>query len=95
MSQAPFVIDGVSSRFGVALGKGLKAEDSLWAGLTDSYAGLPMGLTAEKLAEQYNITRADCDEYGLRSQSSYQAAAAAGIYANEIAPMQVKGRKGE
>ena len=51
MSQAPMIIDGLSARFGTALGKGLKAEDALWAGLTDSYTGTPMGITAEKLAE--------------------------------------------
>lgn len=39
-------------RWGVALGSGLKMEDSLWAGLTDSHAGLPMGMTAENLAEK-------------------------------------------
>jgi len=94
MSQAPMWIDGLSARFGTALGKGLKAEDSLWAGLTDSYAQLPMGLTAEKLAEMYNVTRDDCDEYGLRSQNLYQEAAAAGVYESEIAPMEVKSRKG-
>lgn len=41
-----------NQRWGVALGSGLKMEDSLWAGLTDSHAGLPMGGTAENLAEK-------------------------------------------
>lgn len=94
MSQAPMMIDGLSARFGTALGKGLKAEDSLWAGLSDSYAKLPMGLTAEKLAEKYNITREQCDAYGLRSQQLYQKALAAGVYDAEIAPVEVKGKKG-
>ena len=44
----------------------MKAEDSLWAGLTDSYAKLPMGLTAEKLGAQYKVTRQECDDFGLR-----------------------------
>eukprot|EP00128_Syssomonas_multiformis_P006891 Colp12_sorted_trinity150504_noHs@27354 len=94
MSQAPMVIDGLSARFGTALGKGLKAEDALWAGLTDSYAKLPMGLTAENLAVKYNITREQCDEYGLRSQQLYQKAHAAGVFEAEIAPIEVKGKKG-
>lgn len=94
MSQAPMVIDGISARFGTALGKGLKAEDSLWAGLSDSYAKLPMGLTAENLAVKYGITRQQCDEYGLRSQVLYQAAAKAGVFDAEIAPVEVKGKKG-
>ena len=42
MSQAPMVIDGLTARWGAALGKGMQAEDSLWAGLTDSYVKLPM-----------------------------------------------------
>lgn len=94
MSQAPMVIDGLSARFGTALGKGLKAEDALWAGLTDSYAKLPMGLTAENLAVKFNITREECDAYGLRSQLLYAKALAAGVFADEIAPVEVKGKKG-
>ena len=95
MSQSPMVLDGLSSRFGTALGKGIKAEDSLWAGLTDSYVGLPMGMTAEKLGAKYNITRQQCDEYGLRSQTLWQKANADGVFAAEIAPMEVKGKKGK
>lgn len=57
MSQAPMVIDGLTARWGAALGKGLEAKDALWAGLTDSYAKLPMGMTAENLATKYGITR--------------------------------------
>jgi len=94
MSQAPMVIDGLTSRWGASLGKGIKAEDALWAGLSDSYVKLPMGLTAEKLAEKYNITRKDTDEYGLRSQQLYAKAHAAGVFNAEIVPVDVKGRKG-
>lgn len=46
-------------------------EDSLWVGLTDSYAKLPMALTAEKLGEQYGITREQCDEFALTSQQRW------------------------
>lgn len=46
-------------------------EDSLWAGLSDSYAKLPMALTAEKLGEQYGITREQCDEFALTSQQRW------------------------
>lgn len=94
MSQAPMVIDGLTARWGAQLGKGLEAKDSLWAGLTDTYAKLPMGLTAEKLAEKYGITREQCDEYGLRSQQLYQKAFDAGVFVNEIAPVEIKGKKG-
>jgi acetyl-CoA acyltransferase 2 len=94
MSQAPMILDGLFSRFGTPLGKGLKAEDSLWAGLTDSHAEMPMGMTAEKLGAKYGITREDCDAYGLRSQQSYQKANDAGVFKAEIAPIEVKGKKG-
>lgn len=94
MSMSPMVIDGITARWGAALGKGMKAEDSLWAGLTDSYAKLPMGLTAEKLAEKHGISRQQCDEYGLRSQVQTQKAQAAGIFKAEMAPIEVKGKKG-
>ncbi|RYH27250.1 thiolase family protein [archaeon] len=94
MSQAPMQIDGLSARWGAALGKGLHAEDALWAGLTDSYAKLPMGLTAEKLGAQYGITREQCDEFGLRSQQLYAAAHAKGIFKAEIGEVEVKGKKG-
>jgi acetyl-CoA acyltransferase 2 len=95
MSQAPMAIDGLSARWGTALGKGLKAEDTLWAGLTDSYIKTPMGITAEKLGEQFGITREQCDEFGLRSQHTYQAAAAAGVFDAEIAPVTIAGKKPE
>jgi acetyl-CoA acyltransferase 2 len=91
MTQAPFVIRG--ARTGLKLGGGT-LEDSLFAGLTDSYCGLPMALTAEKLAEQVGITRKDADAYALRSQQAADAAAKAGVFEEEIATVEVKqGRK--
>jgi acetyl-CoA acetyltransferase family protein len=91
MTQAPFVIRG--ARTGLKLGGGT-LEDSLFVGLTDTYCGLPMALTAEKLAEQTGITRKDCDAYALRSQQAADAAYRAGYYQEEIVPVEVKqGRK--
>ena len=91
MTQAPFVVRG--ARTGLKLG-GVALEDSLFAGLTDSYCGLPMALTAEKLAEQSGITRRDADAYALRSQQAADAAAKTGVFEDEIAPVEVKqGRK--
>lgn len=94
MSQAPLNIDGLTARWGAALGKGMVAQDSLWAGLTDAHIGLPMGITAENLAERYNISRQECDEYSLRSQQLWAKANAEGIFNDEIAPYEVKGKKG-
>lgn len=46
-------------------------EDTLWAGLSDSYINTPMGVTAENLAEKYGITRLEADEYALASQERW------------------------
>src|SRR5271165_354631 len=87
MTQAPFVIRG--ARTGLRLGGGA-LEDSLMAGLTDSYCGLPMALTAEKLAEQQGITRKDADAYALRSQQLAEAAYKACRMKEELVPVEVK-----
>jgi acetyl-CoA acetyltransferase family protein len=87
MTQAPFVIRG--ARTGLKLGAGV-LEDFLFVGLTDSYCGMPMALTAEKLAEQTGITRKDSDAYALRSQQAAEAASRAGYFKEEIVPVEVK-----
>ena len=87
MTQAPFVIRG--ARNGLKLGGGT-LEDSLMAGLTDTYCGLPMALTAEKLAGEKGITRRDADVYALRSQQLADAAYKAGRIQEELVPVEVK-----
>jgi acetyl-CoA acetyltransferase family protein len=87
MTQAPFVIRG--ARTGLKLGGGA-LEDFLFVGLTDTYCGLPMAMTAEKLAEQTGITRKDSDAYALRSQQAADAAYKVGYYKEEIVPVEVK-----
>jgi acetyl-CoA acetyltransferase family protein len=87
MTQAPFVIRG--ARNGLKLGGGA-LEDSLMAGLTDSYCGLPMALTAEKLAEQHGITRKNADAYALRSQQAADAAYRACRVKEELVSVEVK-----
>lgn len=62
MSAAPLSVDGNDARWGISLGKGLPLRDSLWDGLTDTHAGMPMGVTAENLAVKYNISRLVCTE---------------------------------
>jgi len=94
MSAAPFVVDGNSVRWGVPLGKGPEMKDSLWAGLTDSLAGTPMGITAENLGAKYGITRQECDEFGLRSQHLWAKAQERGALQAEIVPVEVKTKKG-
>lgn len=91
MSQAPHVIRG--ARWGIPLGKG-ELEDSLWTALTDSYTGMPMAITAEKLAEQYEISQDEVDAFSVRSQRLHAEAQQAGRYDDEIAPVEIKSRKG-
>lgn len=91
MSQAPHVIRG--ARWGLPLGKG-ELEDSLWTALTDSYTGMPMAITAENLAEKYGISQEEVDAFSVRSQKLHADAQKAGRYDDEIAPVEVKSKKG-
>jgi acetyl-CoA C-acetyltransferase len=93
LSQAPHVLYG--GRWGLDLGQTGQLQDSLWAALTDSYANLPMALTAENLAAQYQISRAAQDAFALLSQQRAAAAQEAGRLAAEIVPVTVAGKKGE
>ncbi|EED91664.1 3-ketoacyl-coa thiolase, mitochondrial [Thalassiosira pseudonana CCMP1335] len=94
MSMAPLQVDGNDARWGVALGKGLTMRDSLWDGLTDKYVGTPMGITAENLAEQYGITRQDCDEFAIRSQQTWVKAHKNGVFDLEMANVEIETKKG-
>ena len=91
MSQAPHVIRG--ARSGFALGQG-KLEDSLMVALLDTYCNTPMAGTAENLARKFEISREEQDKYALRSQQEAKRALDAGVFAEEIVPVEVKSRKG-
>ena len=64
-------------------------------GLTDVFNGYHMGINAENLAEQYQITRGEQDEFATLSQNKAEAARREGRFRDEIAPVTVKGRKGD
>jgi acetyl-CoA acyltransferase 2 len=87
MTQAPFVLRG--GRSGLRLGSS-PMEDSLMAGLTDSYCNAPMAITAENLAQQHGITRKDADAFALRSQQAAEAGYKAGRFAEELFSVEVK-----
>lgn len=91
MSAYPHIARGL--RFGVPLSVSPSLEDSLWNGLTDTYCGLPMGKTAEKLGAQYNLTREEVDEFALRSQKLWKEAQDAGRFNEELVPIPVKVKK--
>ena len=92
MTQAPHVIRG--ARAGFRLG-GTEMKDYLQEVLYDPQVGCAMAITAENLAEKYEISREDADEYGFRSQMAWKDAQENGRYADEITPVTVKGRKGD
>lgn len=95
MSQAPHVVRG--ARWGrMRLGDaGGNFEDLLWEALVDSNCGLSMAQTAEELADRYGVTRVEADEVAVRSQVRAHEAWSAGRFAEEIAPVTIKTRKGE
>lgn len=94
MSMAPHVIHGL--RDGAArFGKPPVMKDLLWECLTDTQTGSPMAMTAEKLGEQFGLTRAEVDEVALASQERWQAAHEAGRFNDEIVPVTLKTRKGD
>lgn len=92
MSQAPY--SNFKQRFGGAKMGNMQYEDMLLATLTDQYTGSGMGMTAEKLAEQYDISREEQDAFAIESHQRAAKARDAGIYAEEIVPVEVKTRKG-
>jgi len=93
MSQAPHAIRGL--RTGVRLGTSPPLEDMMWEALTDNHTKTPMGVTAENLAEKYNVTRQDADEFAIRSQQNWKKAQDAGLFADEMAPATIKVKKQE
>jgi acetyl-CoA C-acetyltransferase len=66
-------------------------KDGLW----DAFHGYHMGITAENVAERWQITREDQDRFAVGSQNKAEAAQKAGRFVDEIAPVTVKGRKGD
>jgi acetyl-CoA acetyltransferase family protein len=91
MSQAPHVIRG--ARKGLRLGQG-QLEDSLMVALLDSYCGLYMAQTSDRVAAKYGVTRQEQDEYALSSQKRAAEAWKACRLSEEVVPVEVKaGRK--
>jgi len=82
-------------RGGTKMG-GLELVDTMIKdGLTDVFNGYHMGITAENLAEQYQVTRDDQDAFATASQNKASRARAEGRFRDEIAAVTVRTRKGE
>lgn len=85
MSLAPHLVRG--ARWGLRLGPPPPMEDMLWSALTDSHCNMSMAQTAERLADQFGLPRAEVDAVALRSQQRAKAAWDAGAYAEEVVPI--------
>ncbi|THD23695.1 Beta-ketoadipyl CoA thiolase [Fasciola hepatica] len=92
MSEAPFVVRNL--RFGTQLGAKYQLDDLLWNTLTDHQSNVSMGITAENLAEQYSISREQCDEFALRSQTRWKQAHSDGVFVAELCPIPARDRAG-
>lgn len=93
MSMAPYALR--QARWGARMGNGELVDLMIYDGLTDVFGQVHMGLTAEKVAEQFNITREDQDRLSLRSQQNAQKAIAEGRFKDEIVPVPIPQRKGD
>ncbi|MEC3911240.1 acetyl-CoA C-acetyltransferase [Sphingobium sp. CR2-8] len=82
-------------RAGSKMGSVSLIDTMIHDGLTDAFNNYHMGITAENLAEKYQITREAQDIFAVASQNKAEAARASGRFADEIVPVTVKGRKGD
>jgi acetyl-CoA C-acetyltransferase len=92
MSQAPHA---QYLRAGTKMGQLELIDTMIKDGLWDAFNGYHMGNTAENVAAQYQITREDQDHFAVASQNKAEAAQTAGRFKDEIAPVTIKGRKGD
>ena len=92
MSNAPYVLTG--ARWGYRMGHGEALDTLLYEGLTCAIEHYHMGITAENVAERFGVSRADQDAFGAESQRRAAAAIAAGVFRDEIVPVEVPQKKG-
>ncbi|KIM00439.1 3-ketoacyl-CoA thiolase Acetyl-CoA acetyltransferase [Paramagnetospirillum magnetotacticum MS-1] len=92
MDLAPYLLTG--TRWGQRLGDGQIFDSVLRDGLNDAFSGQHSGWHTEDLVKEMNISREDQDRWAERSQRSFSAAQAAGLFSAEIAPVEIQGRKG-
>src|SRR5215470_3820458 len=91
MSRAPYWLPGM--RWGQRMNDGV-AIDPMVGALTDPFDACHMGVTAENVASDYHVSRADQDQLAAESHRRAAAATAAGFFAEQITPVEVPGRKG-
>jgi len=92
MSQAPHCMH---LRNGVKMGDAQLVDTMIRDGLWDAFNGYHMGNTAENVAQRWQITREQQDEFAVNSQKKAEAAQKAGRFKDEIVPVKIAGRRGE
>ena len=92
MSQAPHCMH---LRNGVKMGDAAMVDTMIRDGLWDAFNGYHMGNTAENVAQRWQITREQQDQFAVASQQKAEAAQKAGRFKDEIVPVTIKGRRGD
>ena len=92
MSNVPYSIK--NARWGLRM-RHQELTDGVWDGLTDHHTGLIMGMTAENVAEKYNVSREDQDAFSYTSQIRAKKALETGRFKDEIVPVVIPGKRGK
>jgi len=93
MNSAPYLLK--QARFGYRLGDNKIVDHMVHDGLWDIFNDMHMGITAEIVAERFNVTREQADLLSLQSHQKAQRAQSEGRFDQEIVPVVIKGRKGD
>lgn len=92
MSQVPYVAPKV--RWGARMGNTELIDEMVFGGLTDIFNGYHMGVTAENLVQQFNLTREEQDKFSQNSQEKAKKAIESGRFNDEIVPVEITTKKG-
>ncbi len=92
MSRAPYVLE--KARFGYRMGDGKLIDSMIRDGLWDAFNNCHMGMTAENICIDCNVSREELDQFALQSQQKAVHAIEAGVFKQEIVPVEVPGKKG-
>jgi acetyl-CoA C-acetyltransferase len=92
MSRAPYLLE--KARFGYRMGDERLVDEMLRDGLTDAFSGVHMGITAENICTEFNVSREEMDQFALESQRRALQAIETGRFREEIVPVEVPTRKG-
>lgn len=93
MSNAPYLLE--KARFGYRMGHGELVDSMIKDGLTDAFNNFHMGITAENIAEQWELSREEQDAFAAASQQKAEKAQQEGRFKEEIVPVEIPQRKGD